>query len=118
MRNKLLILLALLVLSSGMLAQDEAFPEREIITVLDMGSTVFESDLWLASGAENIGSTTATWQSTFESGFSALSFINYLHFDEGYTLDDWTTFSVMTGSTRLSSIGKICARQICASMTR
>ena len=93
MRNVVLILLALLVPMTGVLAQDEeAFPEREIITVLDLGSEVFEPDLWLASAAETSTSTTATWQSTFESGFSALSYINYLHFDGGYTLEGLEDF--------------------------
>jgi hypothetical protein len=90
MRNVLLILLALFALGAGTLAQE--FPEREIITVLDMGTDVFEPDLWLASAAETRTNTTATWQSTFESGFSALSYISYLHFDEGYTLDGLDDF--------------------------
>ncbi len=87
MRTVLLIFLLLLVSISGAIAQDdELFPEREIITVLDFGADVFEPGLWLASAAESLSSTTATWQSTLEAGFSALSFINYLHFDDGYTL--------------------------------
>lgn len=79
----LIVLLGVLVVS----AQDNAdpFAEREIITVLKMADDVFEPDLWRASAAENTSSTTATWQSTLESGVSGLSFINYLHFDSGYT---------------------------------
>jgi len=93
MRNVLLILLALLGLTASTVAQDEpSFPEREIITVLNMGADVFEPDLWLANAAESASRTTATWQSTFEAEFSALSHIEYLHFDEGYTLDSLDDF--------------------------
>src|SRR5690606_14459619 len=92
--HKLLLLAMLLAAAFGVVqAQDEeAFAERELVTVLNMGADVFEPDLWLASGSETITNTTVSWQSTFESGFSALSFANYLHFDTGYTLDGLDTF--------------------------
>jgi hypothetical protein len=92
--HKLLLLAILLAAAFGVVqAQDEeAFAERELVTVLNMGADVFEPDLWLASGSETITNTTVSWQSTFESGFSALSFANYLHFDTGYTLDGLDTF--------------------------
>jgi hypothetical protein len=67
-------------------AQDP-FEQPEIITVLLMAENVFETGLWQASASENLVSTTATWQSRPESGFSGLSFLNYLHLDTGYTLD-------------------------------
>lgn len=87
------ILLAIvLVTAFGAAAAQEGFEERELVTVLNMGADVFEPDLWLASGSETITGTTVSWQSTFESGFSGLSFANYLHFDTGYTLDGLDTF--------------------------
>lgn len=92
--RKLILLALLLVAAFGMVkAQDEEpMAERELITVLNFGAEVFEPDLWLASGSETITNTTAAWQSTYESGFSALSFANYLHFDTGYTLDGLDAF--------------------------
>jgi hypothetical protein len=90
-----ILLIVALVAAFGVMAtaQDETpMPERELITVLKMGDGIFEPDLWLASGSENIASTTATWQATSSSGFSALSFLNYLHFDSGYTLDGLDEF--------------------------
>ena len=68
-------------------AQEESPPQAEILTVLLMTDGVFEPDLWLASASENLSSTTVTWNSRADSGFSGLSYLSYLHFDTGYTLD-------------------------------
>ena len=93
MHKTLLFLLLLLMMGVGVLrAQDDMPQEREIITVLKMADDIFESGIWSASAAENLSSTTATFQSTFESGFSGLSFINYLHFDQGYTPEELEAF--------------------------
>ena len=92
MRNLLLLLVCLAAVGTVALAQDDEPEERELITVLKMGEGVFETGLWQASGSELLASTTATWQSTLESGFSALSFLNYIHFDTGYTLDGLDDF--------------------------
>ena len=93
MRKLGLILAVVMMFGAVALAQDETtFPERELITVLKMGDQVFEPDLWLASGTENVASTTATWQSKSIAGFSGLSFLSYLHFDSGYTLDGLDQF--------------------------
>lgn len=83
----LLLVVLLAALGGAALAQG-TFPEREIITVLKMGENVFELDWWRASASETGASTTASWQSTPESGFSGVSFINYLHFDTGYNVEE------------------------------
>ena len=87
MRKLIPFLLIVLLLAPTARAQDTDTPitEREIITVLKMGDDVFEHDLWRASAAETAGSTTATWLPTPESGYGAVSHIDYLHFDAGYT---------------------------------
>jgi hypothetical protein len=88
MRKLLVVILILLFLSAlSVQAQDEV-PQAEILTVLLDADGIFEPDLWLSSAAENLASTTATWQSRMESGFSGLSYMNYLHFDTGYSLDN------------------------------
>ncbi len=89
----LLILLGLSGVFATTAAQDGSPAlEREIITVLRMGEGIFEPELWRASAAENLASTTATWQSTFESGYGGTSFLNYLHFSTGYSLDELDSF--------------------------
>ncbi|MBZ0300981.1 MAG: hypothetical protein K8J31_14635 [Anaerolineae bacterium] len=93
MRKLLEIVLIVIALGSVVaVTAQEAFPERELVTVLKMGEQVFEPEIWLANGGETNTGTTASWQSTFESGFSGLSFLNYMHFDTGYTLDGLDTF--------------------------
>lgn len=92
MLRMLTTLLLVIALGGTTLAQNETPTEREIITVLTMGDEVFEPDLWLASASETVSYTTATWQPRFEAGFSAVSFLNYLHFDTGYTLDGLDDF--------------------------
>jgi hypothetical protein len=91
MRNWILVAIILVTICGTAAAQD-TFEERELITVLNFGADVFEPELWLASGSESITNTTVSWQSTYESGFSGLSFANYLHFDTGYTLDGLDAF--------------------------
>ncbi|HLV34024.1 MAG TPA: hypothetical protein VKY59_02870 [Spirillospora sp.] len=93
MRNLAIIVLLIAAFGAAVMAQDaDESVEREIITVLKMGDEVFEPEMWLASAGETTSYTTATFQPRREAGFSAVSFINYLHFDTGYTLDGLDDF--------------------------
>lgn len=88
MRRLIAGLLVMLLLLSGLSVQaQDSFADAEIITVLLMADGVFEPSLWQASASENLASTSATFQSRFDSGFSGLSYLNYVHFPTGYTLD-------------------------------
>jgi len=88
----LLLIVTLVVVAAQAQDSDKETAVREIIAVLKMGDGVFEHDLWRASAAENATSTTATWLPTPESGYGAVSFINYLHFDNGYTANELDVF--------------------------
>ena len=87
MRKILPLLVIVLLVAAVTQAQDTETPaaEREIFTVLKLGDDIFEHDLWWASAAETAGRTSATWLPTAESGYGAVSHIQYLHFDDGYT---------------------------------
>lgn len=92
---RLLIVLALLLgLALAVGAQDvedeeELPPLREIYLALSFGDEVFEPDLWLASATEGDVRTTAVWNA---GQLSALSYLDLLHFDEGYTAEGIDAF--------------------------
>jgi hypothetical protein len=88
MRKLLPLVLVLLLLSANALWAQDEIEQAEILTVLLDADGVFEPEFWLASAAENLASTTVTWQSRAESGFSGLSYLSYLHFETGYSLDN------------------------------
>lgn len=112
----LLLLLALAVIVQAQDATEEATPEatqeataepvvqeetpeataepgipqlREIYAALAYGEEVFEPDVWQASATEMELQTTAQWNAP---SLGALSFLNYLHFKDGITLDGMNAF--------------------------
>lgn len=108
----LLLLLALAVIVQAQDATEEATPEataepvmqeetpeataapdmaqlREIYVALAYGEEVFEPGVWQASATEMELQTTAQWNAP---SLGALSFLNYLHFKDGITLDGMNEF--------------------------
>jgi len=85
----MLLVAALMVGAQDMEDEDELPPLREIYIALSFGDEVFEPDLWLASATEGEARTTSVWNAA---QLSALSYLDLLHFDDGYSIEGIDAF--------------------------
>jgi hypothetical protein len=88
-RAALMLLLVWMLVGAAAFAQETPPERREIYTVLGYGDGIFAPEAWLVTAYEQADRSTAYWTST---QISALVYIDLLHYQAGFTVDEALRF--------------------------